>query len=73
MTGRVYLRRDSGPGWFSGWWDNMAVLVRPATREAIHVAARTGGDPNQLALAEHVIAAAWSNQNESTVRLYSME
>jgi Zn-dependent protease with chaperone function len=73
VTGRVYLRRDSGPGWFSGWWDNMAVLVRPATREAIHVAARTGGDPNQLARADKLVAAAWSNENDSTVRLYAIE
>jgi hypothetical protein len=33
----------------------------------------TGGDPNQLALTDKLVAAAWSNENDSTVRLYSIE
>ena len=73
VTGHVYLRRATGPGWFSGWWDNMPVLMRPAARDAIGVAADGGGSPNQLALGDKLVAAAWSNENDSAVRLYSIE
>jgi hypothetical protein len=72
IAGHVYVLADLGSGWFSAWWDGEPVLLRPASREAIRVGARDGAPPDHVAMTGQLLAAVWSRDNESTVRLYSI-
>jgi hypothetical protein len=75
MTGRFYVRGVAGCGWLAGWWDHALVLVRPSTREAIRVPedGRRGRGPDELAMADKMIGAVFSEPHGSTVQLFSIE
>jgi hypothetical protein len=73
MMGRFFLRGGAGAGWQSGWWDRSPVLLRPATRAVIRVGARNRDCPDVLAISAGMVGAVWTNDSESTVRLYSID
>jgi len=73
MTGRFYVRGVAGCGWLAGWWDHALVLVRPSTREAIRLPEDGRGGPDELATADKMIGAVFSEPHGSTVQLHSIE
>jgi hypothetical protein len=73
IAGRFHIRGDAGNGWLLGWWDHALVLVRASTQEAIRLGEREGRGPNQLAMADKLVAASFWALHGSTVGLYSIE
>ena len=71
MTG-PFFPRSAGAGWMAGWWEHAPVLVHPATRTVLRVDADDQERPDLLALATPIVGAVWTNANQSTVRLYSI-
>ena len=74
VDGHFYLWNHAGRGWVYGRWDGMPVLLRPAGREAIRLAARDGYGLALLAMGDtRVAGVSWNDEHESDVRVYSIE
>ena len=73
MPGRFFLHGEAGGSWMTGWWDRATVLIEPTARAVLRVEANDRQSPNFLAAADAMVAALWSNGDQSTVRLYSFD
>jgi Zn-dependent protease with chaperone function len=71
VDGRFFRRgEENARGWIAGWSSVGSVLLRPDDGTAIRVDGRGGSRADELAIADSVIGAVFSNENGSTVRLY---
>jgi hypothetical protein len=72
VDGRFFRRGDdNAAGWIAGWSSLGSVLLQPATGKAIRIDGRDGSRAYELAVADNVIGAVFSNETGSVVRLYN--
>jgi Zn-dependent protease with chaperone function len=73
IEGRFFRRGEDGNGWIVGGSSLGSVLLHTATGTAIRIDRHDGSIVDQFAIGDTVIAAAFSKENGSTVRLYDRE
>jgi len=72
LPGRLYLSDARTPGFAEGWWDNDAVVLQLATREALRFARHGREHVRAITVSDAVVAALVSSGGEhSSVRLYA--
>jgi Zn-dependent protease with chaperone function len=74
VDGGFFRRGEEGStGWIAGRSSLGSVLLQPATGAAIRIDARDGSIVDEIAIGDAAIAAAFSNEHGSTVRLYDRD
>ena len=71
VDGQFFRRGEEGStDWIAGWSSLGSILLRTATGAAVRIDQRDGSQASELAMADSVVGAVFSNENGSTVRLY---